>query len=191
MIQKVHCVKSEWGWCACAENAPPPKVATSVPTLCKLFGTLPLAFEERAPTCYICLVLLRRKQREARETIVATWNTKIWTDPDQIGIVRDNDEAVFQTEGNFGTKVWNLIEAIVEAHNDEIPGFGIYSFGTTPEDAIRALGGKIGWGEIVMGKPLEGNDEAFDWGFRFTADGTSMKAGGHFVTGGTILTWWK
>jgi hypothetical protein len=66
----------------------------------------------------------------------------------------------------------------------------VYSVGTTAVDAIKALGERIGWGEIAVGIGTTENDLG-GWDYRFTANGTSMKAGGRYVPGGAILDWWK
>lgn len=65
----------------------------------------------------------------------------------------------------------------------------VYSVGNTPKDAIEALAAKLEWGAIDNLEMLGG--DGYDWGFRFTADTTSMKAAGMNVPGGVILTWWK
>lgn len=65
------------------------------------------------------------------------------------------------------------------------------SFGTTPEEAIKALAKSKRWGKVEMGEALEGGDERYTWGFRFHAGGTSFKAAGCEVPGGYALTWWK
>lgn len=65
----------------------------------------------------------------------------------------------------------------------------VYSVGNTPKDAIEALGKKLEWGALDNFEELDG--DGYDWGFRFTADTTSMKAAGMNVPGGVILTWWK
>lgn len=83
-------------------------------------------------------------------------------------------------------------EGIYEGHDLHLADMDtIWAVGKTPEEAIRALCearlGKFG-GELTS---LEGGDERYTWGFRFTADGTSCKAAGVHVPGGVILTWWK
>jgi hypothetical protein len=74
----------------------------------------------------------------------------------------------------------------------------VYSVGSTAVDAIQALGARIGWGELAdfqdegdggSTNPVEA--ELSGWYYRFTADGTSMKAGGWYVPGGVVLDWWK
>jgi len=69
----------------------------------------------------------------------------------------------------------------------------VYSVGHDPADAIRALGERIGWGEITGLSPQsDGVRPSLEqWYCRFYADGTSMKAAGRYVPGGVILTWWK
>lgn len=65
----------------------------------------------------------------------------------------------------------------------------VYAVGVQASDAIRALGDKIGWDELADFRFEEPSSGI--WFCRFTADGTSMKAGGRFVPGGCILDWWK
>lgn len=66
----------------------------------------------------------------------------------------------------------------------------IYAVGATIEKAIRALAtdGR-GWKNIkdITFEPV---DKPCEWYVRFWANGTSMKAGGEYVNGGVILTWW-
>jgi len=66
----------------------------------------------------------------------------------------------------------------------------VYSVGDTPEAAIRALGKKVGWGEIT-GLDPQPQETPGSWYYRFWAGGTSMKAGGRHVPGGVLLDWWK
>lgn len=67
-----------------------------------------------------------------------------------------------------------------------------WSVGATPEVAVGALCRERGWGEPTHFSPLDSDaDSGFDWGRRFVADGTSFKAAGVNVPGGTVLTWWK
>lgn len=67
----------------------------------------------------------------------------------------------------------------------------LYAVGKTPEDAILALAHFKGWGDVTNITPLEGGDPKYTWGKSFYADGTSMKAAGWTVPGGSVLTWWK
>lgn len=67
----------------------------------------------------------------------------------------------------------------------------IYAVGTTVERAIKALASDgRGWKNIkdITFEPV---DSPCEWYVRFWANGTSMKAGGQYVNGGVILTWWK
>jgi hypothetical protein len=71
----------------------------------------------------------------------------------------------------------------------------VYSVGLQPTEALRALGDKIGWGKLDNFRLEDWNGGSGrvgdEWFCRFTADGTSMKAGGRFVPGGVIVDWWK
>lgn len=69
----------------------------------------------------------------------------------------------------------------------------ILSVGATVEDAIRSLGKAIGWGELAAFEDQgeEGLSAGHEWYYRFTADGTGMKAAGLFIPGGVAVTWWK
>ena len=65
----------------------------------------------------------------------------------------------------------------------------VYAVGADPECALGALGKKIGWGKLDH---FRFESASFgSWYCRFTADGTSMKAGGRYVPGGVIVDWWK
>jgi hypothetical protein len=68
---------------------------------------------------------------------------------------------------------------------------GIYAVGATPSEAIAAFAQSRGVREVEMGEALDGDAEKFDWGYRWTADTTSMKAAGINVPGGCVMTWWK
>jgi hypothetical protein len=70
-------------------------------------------------------------------------------------------------------------------------GHGIFAVGKTPEEAIVAMETERGNLPVEMGDPLGGNEAEYDWGFRYHANGTSMKAAGQNVPGGVILTWKK
>jgi hypothetical protein len=71
----------------------------------------------------------------------------------------------------------------------------VYSVGLQASDAIQSLGDKIGWGKLDnfhFEDVAPGTGKLGDqWYATFTADGTSMKAGGRFMPGGVILDWWK
>lgn len=72
--------------------------------------------------------------------------------------------------------------------------FEIYAVGETIEKAILALAETLKW-ENIENIELQ-NDKCInmkpcEWYVRFTADTTSMKAAGEYVTGGVIVTWWK
>jgi hypothetical protein len=68
----------------------------------------------------------------------------------------------------------------------------IWSVGKTPRQAIFSLGRARKWGKITGLKAMPSPDyDAYAWGYRFWADGTSMKAAGICVPGGVICTWWK
>lgn len=67
----------------------------------------------------------------------------------------------------------------------------VWSVGTTPRKAVAALGRARRWGKLAHFEVLGGGDTTYTWGFRFTADGTGMKAAGIHVPGGVICTWWK
>ena len=65
----------------------------------------------------------------------------------------------------------------------------IYAVGPTPEAALGSMAKAMDWGELSS---LEyEKDYPSEWFVRFTADDTSMKAAGEYVTGGVIVTWWK
>lgn len=67
----------------------------------------------------------------------------------------------------------------------------IHSVGTTVEKAIRALANDgRGW-KTITDIEFQPTDKPCEWYVRFWANGTSMKAGGEYVNGGVILTWWK
>lgn len=68
----------------------------------------------------------------------------------------------------------------------------IYAVGRDVKEALLALGQACAWGEIT--DITFERDQALspcEWYVRFHADGTGMKAGGEYVTGGVIVTWWK
>lgn len=67
----------------------------------------------------------------------------------------------------------------------------IYAVGETPEGALEHLGLSLGWGEVENFSDLKGGSPEFEWGRRFTAGGTSMKAAGWRVPGGVVVAWWK
>lgn len=70
--------------------------------------------------------------------------------------------------------------------------YEIMAYGETPEKAIAALGKDLEWGKLDDFSDLGGDaDSEFEWGRRFTASGTGMKAAGWKVVGGVVLTWWK
>jgi hypothetical protein len=67
----------------------------------------------------------------------------------------------------------------------------LHAIGTDATEAIRNFCSAKGWTLEEIGEPLEGGDPRFEWGFRFTADGTHFKASGWAVPGGVALTWWS
>jgi hypothetical protein len=79
------------------------------------------------------------------------------------------------------------------ASNERAPERGpvrLFAVGATPEEALAHMGKELGWGELsALAYDEPDHDDA--WYARFTADGTSMKAAGEYVTGGAIVTWWK
>jgi hypothetical protein len=66
----------------------------------------------------------------------------------------------------------------------------IYAVGTTVENALEALKTTLGWGKITDIE-FQSVRVPVEWYVRFHAGGTSMKAAGHYLTGGVIVTWWK
>lgn len=78
-----------------------------------------------------------------------------------------------------------------QGHDLALAGMdAIWSVGATPRDAIVALC-EARWGGKLEGelRPLDA-DDAYQWGHRFTSDGTHFKAAGINVPGGVVLTWW-
>lgn len=67
----------------------------------------------------------------------------------------------------------------------------IVACGKTPQEALKSLGENLEWGELADFKDLGGGADEFEWGLRFTADGTGMKAAGWSVPGGVVVAWWK
>lgn len=69
----------------------------------------------------------------------------------------------------------------------------VWSVGATPHDAIKAFcEARMGESEsLEIVDVLEGGDESYTWGYRFSIGGTSCKAAGIHVAGGCLLTWWK
>jgi len=78
-----------------------------------------------------------------------------------------------------------------DLHKADMPV--LWSVGATPRDAIQALC-EARWQGRIEGnlERLDGGNNAYEWGFRFTSDnGTGFKAAGIYVPGGVVLTWWK
>jgi hypothetical protein len=68
----------------------------------------------------------------------------------------------------------------------------VWAIGETPEKAIEAFcWARLGYSSVERISPLEGGDSNYQWGRRFTCEGTGFKAAGIYVPGGVILTWWK
>lgn len=140
-----------------------------------------------------------------RHTVISDWSMAFGrhpTDEKQDGVTvyehHEWDDAVghtrpivFQVPCAKDDAVYKTIEALVQKHNDSIPGHCVYAFGETPEKAIQAFGEHVGWGKITGIGPLAGDNGRYHWGRSFLAGGTSMKAAGVNCPGGVILTWWK
>lgn len=74
---------------------------------------------------------------------------------------------------------------------DETKRIMVFAIGNNPDDAIKAFCAASLW-ECSNLEPLPlGRDPMLQWGRRFTANGTSMKAAGCYVPGGAVMTWWK
>ncbi len=66
----------------------------------------------------------------------------------------------------------------------------IHAVGRTVEEALTALGKRHGWGKVTDLAFQSHTNAPVEWYVRFAVDGTSMKAAGHYLTGGVIVTWW-
>lgn len=84
-------------------------------------------------------------------------------------------------------------EGLYDGHDLWRQSARAYSVGATPREAIIALCKvRLGkFGGTLTEIPCDSSDPRFEWGYRFTADGTGCKAAGIYVPGGVILTWWK
>lgn len=84
----------------------------------------------------------------------------------------------------------DITDSVLEIVKRRVAWDSAKAVGANPEEAIRSMARDRGWGEVKMGSKIEDGD-GYDWGYRFTADGTGFKAAGVNVPGGCVLTWWK
>lgn len=112
----------------------------------------------------------------------------------QIEVIDYSANAIDGSQNLFTALVLDeqpLTAARLELSYADPPFQRVYSVGMTPTLAIMALGEKISWGVMFNFEPQSVAHPDREWYMRFTADGTSMKAGGRYVPGGVILDWWK
>lgn len=113
-------------------------------------------------------------------------------------IEKANDLGAFKAAQDVEAKVKDVEEHVRQTRRRDNPKDGVVTtrvlaVGATVPDALRSLGGAIGWGELTdfTDQGDDGLSPNHEWYFRFKADTTGMKAAGVFVPGGVAVTWWK
>lgn len=110
--------------------------------------------------------------------------------PDVLYQGPDAQRAVFAYQ-NADNPTWNRLPMAYRLGNQQIDkSMTVVAIGWVILDCLKAFAANLGSEVDTMSVEHEDTDRR-EWSVRFTMDGDSMKAGGIYVPGGVVMTWWK